>query len=598
MNKSVFEKLVKMQPKNLRQKYIFINDNKAICQAILTVGFNCLYISQRDDGYFCPESLSDFFRDKSNTGTYLMEYVFVLACFRKKTNDALEHACKTNQLEYKVGAYTLFKDKEYLGKYEYQDELEKSLTKYVNRYEGPDEVAVDKEQFIKRDPDGRERGIMEKKIVDYLIETVNFFVVSSVIYIYHDGVYREDVKGIRMKGMIQSLLFDRYINYRTVNAVYQLLIEQEEVQRQFDELNAYPDHWINFQNGLFDVKEGKMYKHHPRYLAINQIPHALNLEARDHMEEIGAETIQFLTQAIPDYKDQFMLYQYIGYCMTKDTCMQKFLIIKGPGGTGKSSIISVIQYIVGADNVSGISLQDLSQRFYPSQLRGKLLNACADISSDALQNVDVIKKATGEDLLMYERKGMDANTLFRSYAKLLFSANKIPLNLDEKSDALYRRMMILVMDRKPQKADLEMDAKLKREVDYLIWQAIGGLRILYQNGAFSESNSSREEVEKLHRAADTVKAFMDECTERQQGTDIKRETLYEKYCEYCKGYGRRPCGPSSFYRDIEDKGYIQKRRSNGRYVLDVSFKDDGFMELDGVETVPFQQKNDKPVTAK
>ena len=92
-------------------------------------------------------------------------------------------------------------------------------------------------------------------------------------------------------------------------------------------------------------------------------------------------------------------------------------------------------------------MEDLTQRFYPSQLRGKLLNACADISAQALTSIDTIKKATGEDLLIYERKGADATT-FRSYAKLLFSANQIPLNLDEKSDALYRRMLILVMDRK------------------------------------------------------------------------------------------------------------------------------------------------------
>lgn len=590
MNKAIFDKMVKAPPKSLRQKYIFINDNRAICQAILTVGFNCLYMSQREEEYFSPESLSEFIRDKLNTGTDMMDYIFVLSCFRKRTNDALEYTFKSNQLEYKVGAYTLFKDKDYLGKYEYQDELEKALSGYINRYEGPDEVAVDKEQFVKRNADGRECGILEKRIVDYLVETVNFFVVSSVVYIYHDGVYREDTKGIEMKSMIQSLLYDKYINYRNINGVYQLLIEQRQVQRRFEDLNAYPDHWINFQNGFFDVKAGKIYKHHPKYLAINQIPHALNLKAREHLDEIGVETMKFLSHAIPDPKDQAMLFQYIGYCMTKDTCMQKFMIIKGVGGTGKSSVISVIQHIVGDENVSGISLQDLSQRFYPSQLRGKLLNACADISSDALQNVDTIKKATGEDMLMYERKGMDANTLFRSYAKLIFSANQIPLNLDEKSDALYRRMLILVMNRKPDKIDLELDEKLKREVDYLIWQAVGSLKILYQNGRFTESIGSREEVEKLHRAADAVKAFMDECTERQQGTDIKRELLYEKYCEYCKGYGRRPHGPSSFYRNIEDKGYIMKRRSSGRYVTDVTFKEDDFVDLDTGEPVPFQQK--------
>ena len=190
-------------------------------------------------------------------------------------------------------------------------------------------------------------------------------------------------------------------------------------------------------------------------------------------------------------------------------------------------MISVIRNIIGLENTSGISMEDLTQRFYPSQLRGKLLNACADISAQALTSIDTIKKATGEDLLIYERKGADATT-FRSYAKLLFSANQIPLNLDEKSDALYRRMLILVMDRKPKKVDLELDAKLAAELDWWIWQAIYALKTLYAEGKFRESAGCKEEVEAAG-AADTVKAFMDECTRRQQGTEIKRTVLYEQY---------------------------------------------------------------------
>lgn len=195
MNKKIFEKLIKAPPADQRKRYIFLSDNKAICEAIVTVDFSSVYISAKNSEFFFDaDSFCGFLREKSNTGTSLIEYVFVLACFRKKTNDQIEEALRSTQLEYKVGAYTLFRDKEYLGKYDFQDELEKTLSGYINRYEGPNETGVDKEQFIKRNPDGKEIGIMEKRLVDYIIETVNFFVVSSVVYIYQEGVYREDIK--------------------------------------------------------------------------------------------------------------------------------------------------------------------------------------------------------------------------------------------------------------------------------------------------------------------------------------------------------------------------------------------------------------------
>ena len=38
---------------------------------------------------------------------------------------------------------------------------------------------------------------------------------------------------------------------------------------------------------------------------------------------------------------------------------------------------------------------------------GKLLNACADIPCKAMENTDVLKKAVGEDTLIYEKKGQD-----------------------------------------------------------------------------------------------------------------------------------------------------------------------------------------------
>ena len=62
---------------------------------------------------------------------------------------------------------------------------------------------------------------------------------------------------------------------------------------------------------------------------------------------------------------------------------------------------------MGADNCSGVSLQDLNERFFPSMLYGKLVNACVDISSEAMMQVDNIKKATGEDIMICEKKNKD-----------------------------------------------------------------------------------------------------------------------------------------------------------------------------------------------
>ncbi len=581
MNEKIISGLIRKRPASPDKSYIFVHDNIAICQAIVVVGHMSLYISRSGGGYFTAESFCDWIRDTTNTGTELSEYTFVLACDRKKTNDLLEETLKNNQIPYKTNGYILFRGKEYLAKYEKQDELEKALDAYIARYEGTDDnpAAVDQNQFCTFARDGRVNGIKDIAVVRYLMDTLCMFVMDREIYLYQDGCYYLDQDGIKIKAVISALIPERYITFRVLSAVYNLLIEQQELQKTMEELNAYPPWWINFQNGMFDVREMKLHKHKPEYLSINQIPHKLDMEIRKNMEEAGKTTIQFLNDAMPDRTDQITLWQYIGYSMTRDTRFQRFMIIRGIGGTGKSKVINLIQDIVGAANCSGISLQALNERFYPSMLQGMLLNACADISSDALMQVDNIKKATGEDVMICERKGRDP-VPFRSYAKLIFSANKIPLNLDEKSNAFYRRLLILEMNNKPKKKDLELGEKLQAEIGYSIWMAVGALKKLYNDGEFTESTMAKERVEDLYRAADTVKAFVDECLERQQGSKISRSLLYEKYKQYCENCGRKYHSPNPFFKSLEEKGFLYKRTASERCFLNVTLKDDGFLPLE------------------
>ena len=96
-------------------------------------------------------------------------------------------------------------------------------------------------------------------------------------------------------------------------------------------------------------------------------------------------------------------------------------------------------------NVSSVSLQGLQDRFAPAELFLKQANICADIPLTALSEVDMIKKLTGEDTISADRKFKNAYT-FRSYARLFFSANDIPY-IAEKTNAFYRRMLILKMDQ-------------------------------------------------------------------------------------------------------------------------------------------------------
>ncbi len=93
-------------------------------------------------------------------------------------------------------------------------------------------------------------------MVRYLMETMCMFVMGRELYIYRDGCYYLDQDGIKVKAVVSKLIPEKFITFRCLSAVYNLLIEQQELQKSLEELNAYPPWWINFKNGMFDVREG------------------------------------------------------------------------------------------------------------------------------------------------------------------------------------------------------------------------------------------------------------------------------------------------------------------------------------------------------
>ena len=80
------------------------------------------------------------------------------------------------------------------------------------------------------------------------------------------------------------------------------------------------------------------------------------------------------------------------------TKAQKSFMLVGLANTGKSTILSCVQeLLLGAENVSNIPLQMLSERFQPAELFGKLANIYADLPSKSIDDAGMFKAVTGED---------------------------------------------------------------------------------------------------------------------------------------------------------------------------------------------------------
>ena len=342
-----------------------------------------------------------------------------------------------------------------------------------------------------------------------------------------------------------------------------MVTEAEVNDLQHPAFNRYGNTIINFRNGLLDVKTMELLPHSPDYRAINQLPHDWEPEhaATDSVVE------DFLSGILPDPEDREMFLQYSGYCLTTGTYLQKFLVVTGPGGTGKSVLLHLVEMALGPANYSSLKLHDLDgkNRFSSAFLMGKLANICADIPSKALEDVSDLKTITGEDAVRAEYKGGKVFT-FRPYCKLLFSCNSLPKSLDEKTNAYFRRLLILsIMDRGPE--ILRLQERLAANVDDFIRLSVQALHrmVVDRHGAILCSTNCRTAVRQLYRDSDTVTAWMDDRTViPTPGHRTDAGEAYQDYLLFCSSFGQTPLGRNSFYRNLREKGFADDY-SNGTH---------------------------------
>lgn len=387
MNKAFFKHYMSAEPTNAKEKYIFITDNEEISQSIILVGFKSVFLANEDSEYqYSIDTFLNYLDEIAYKGKCRTDYTYIPACGIKKANDTLEEYFKAEYLKTHQG-WRLFKNKEYLSNYDKEDELKKTLEEYVKRFEG-DNGKLDLMQFHHTNDNGKVTGVFDFAIFEHIKEHYNIFVCGNP-YVYEDGVYIPDYQGTKLKKIIREYLYPEYRKSRIINQVYNLLVEADELQKDFSSLNNYPKSYINFRDCMLDAVTMEKFPHSPEYFSINQVP--FKYEDVEKAPE-GKEIIKFLNFAIPNTDDRKMVLEYGGYGMTPDTRQQRFLMICGQGGTGKSILIRLLEGMAGIKNVSNVSMQELNKRFSTSLLVGMTLNSCADLSGEALEDSSTMKK--------------------------------------------------------------------------------------------------------------------------------------------------------------------------------------------------------------
>lgn len=443
-----------------------------------------------------------------------------------------------------------------INKYVFQDPMtDKEMGKLLNSIDKYEAQNEGENPYILYTDKGRPYAVNNRAIVDYFVNRGDTFVLGDDCYQYSMGVYQRANSQVRstIKDMI---MVDTLISQERIMSAFRLLLDDPRVQRSASQLNA-DSRLINFTNGIYNTETKKMMPHDSQHLQTLQIPH----EVRAYKPFNETRLYEYLKLCRLSEDDINMTIRYMAYCLSLDHGLKTFMMLYGPSNTGKSVLLRFIETLVGTHNTSALSMHELSARFYPAQLYNKLLNSCGDNGALPLSSIESLKKITGGDQIMHEEKGKQP-FFFVPFCKLIFSFNQLPLQLEEKSDAFYKRMRILHM-----KTPLELDDAYVSKLcsNESIEEVIPYLLTLLPMKEIPRTRVSDKLVKTLRSDSDTIQAFInDMCIEGYEFT-VSKDSLFEQYNEYCIESGREAHRKHGFMRAMRALGYKEARGSDREY---------------------------------
>jgi putative DNA primase/helicase len=219
---------------------------------------------------------------------------------------------------------------------------------------------------------------------------------------------------------------------------------------------------------------------------------------------------------------------------------------------------------IGAENTSNVSLQALEhKRFAMAQLYNKHLNVYSDLSSQAVSDTGIFKMITGSDMIYADRKFKDG-FYFRSFAKQVFSCNKIPISRDD-TNAYFRRWILMSFPNRFEGEDVNPhileEITTDEEISALFNWGVEGLKRLEKNKIFSYNKSTELIRDEYERKSNPILAFVKDCLEEDaQAFESKKDT-YNYYKSYCKKEHLPVKANNAFARELKQNiNYLDEQQ--------------------------------------
>ena len=126
-------------------------------------------------------------------------------------------------------------------------------------------------------------------------------------------------------------------------------------------------------------------------------------------------------------EDIDLLQRFLGAVLLGGNAAQRFLILYGGAALGKSTLVTLVEWLIGLDNVAHFRADHLASRFETSAFRDKVLLTAKDVPGDYLahKGAKMIKALVGGDFFEAEIKYGGKSRLHGNFNLIVTSNSRL-----------------------------------------------------------------------------------------------------------------------------------------------------------------------------
>lgn len=308
--------------------------------------------------------------------------------------------------------------------------------------------------------------------------------------------------------------------------------------------------WIQFRNVIYDIEKGNTFEPSKEYFNVNTIPH--NLGSDDKTPIID----QLFTEWVGE-EHVLELKELCFFCMVQGYPIHRLFFLFGQGLNGKGVYLRFLVKLVGLKNVCSSNIKKiLSRPFEPAKLYKKLICQMGETNFQILEDTDVLKQLSGQDLISAEFKGKDSFD-FMNNAKIIIATNCLPPTLDN-TQGWFRRVKIIDFPNQFKEGSDPLSRIPEYEYDNFCKQLVMVGYDLLNRGVFTNDGSISHRQQEYEIRSNPLKQFLDINYVPDQYNKIPFFEIAEKFQNYLKERRYRVMDKREISSMLEKEGYEKR----------------------------------------